>query len=279
MTKLNGHWISAEQHEALRAADRKVVAERDAALAKLAECEKQEPVAAQVRFRRPEKGTPDWSPWQQSALLAEHPAWLIDGAGYEVEYRLIYAQPRPAAVDESTTGDKYRAELYDEVWQKARDMGFGNVTEALLKLERLNAAAQVPEAGGVAEGLRAAAAWHMTQCEAFDRQMHDDEAKYRRAIEAKLHQSRIEALLARWQSSSCSAANHRDYAAELTRQADAAPQPAAQQVPEDVRRLLERASTHLRLHAEEASHPGQYQLITEIDAALSAQSNEKEGAE
>ncbi|MCY1367728.1 hypothetical protein D9M69_546740 [compost metagenome] len=43
------------------------------------------------------------------------------------------------------------------MWQKARDLGFGNVTEALLKLERLNAAAQVPEAGGtlaVPEGWR-----------------------------------------------------------------------------------------------------------------------------
>lgn len=32
---------------------------------------------------------------------------------------------------EGTTGYKYRAELYDEVWQKARDMGYGNVTMAL----------------------------------------------------------------------------------------------------------------------------------------------------
>ena len=39
-----------------------------------------------------------------------------------------------------TTGDKYRAELYDEVWQKSRDMGFGNVTEALAQLEQLQAA-------------------------------------------------------------------------------------------------------------------------------------------
>lgn len=36
----------------------------------------------------------------------------------------------------SSTSDKYRAELYDEVWQKARDMGFGNVTDALMKLEK-----------------------------------------------------------------------------------------------------------------------------------------------
>lgn len=36
---------------------------------------------------------------------------------------------------DGTTGNKYRAELYDEVWQKARDMGFGNVTNALSTLE------------------------------------------------------------------------------------------------------------------------------------------------
>ena len=37
----------------------------------------------------------------------------------------------------STTSDKYRAELYDEVWQKAKDMGFGNVTMALAELAGL----------------------------------------------------------------------------------------------------------------------------------------------
>lgn len=36
---------------------------------------------------------------------------------------------------DGTTGNKYRAELYDEVWQKARDMGYGNVTMALSTLE------------------------------------------------------------------------------------------------------------------------------------------------
>lgn len=35
--------------------------------------------------------------------------------------------------------DQYRAELYDEVWQKARDMGYGNVTDALVALERMKA--------------------------------------------------------------------------------------------------------------------------------------------
>lgn len=47
----------------------------------------------------------------------------------------VYAE-QPAPVAEGTTSDKYRAELYDEVWQKARQLGFGNVTEALTFLER-----------------------------------------------------------------------------------------------------------------------------------------------
>lgn len=38
------------------------------------------------------------------------------------------------------------AELYDEVWEKARDMGYGNVTDALVELERMNAAPAQPAA-------------------------------------------------------------------------------------------------------------------------------------
>lgn len=46
--------------------------------------------------------------------------------------------PAPVSVDDSTTSDKYRAELYDEVWQKARDMGFANVTDALERLDDID---------------------------------------------------------------------------------------------------------------------------------------------
>lgn len=42
----------------------------------------------------------------------------------------LYAEP-PAPVATGTASDKYKAELYDEVWQKARDMGYNNVTDAL----------------------------------------------------------------------------------------------------------------------------------------------------
>jgi hypothetical protein len=40
---------------------------------------------------------------------------------------------------EGTTSNKYRAELYDEVWQKALDMGYGNVTMALDDLKAFRA--------------------------------------------------------------------------------------------------------------------------------------------
>ena len=43
---------------------------------------------------------------------------------------LLYAE-QPAPVATGTASDKYKAELYDEVWQKARDMGYNNVTDAL----------------------------------------------------------------------------------------------------------------------------------------------------
>lgn len=55
----------------------------------------QEPVAAQHRFRHPQKGTPDWSVWQP-CKVAQRPAWEIDSQGYEVEYRALYTAPQPA---------------------------------------------------------------------------------------------------------------------------------------------------------------------------------------
>jgi hypothetical protein len=64
---------------------------------------------------------------------------------YAEDFDLLADAPPPAPehVEKRTTGDKYRAELYDEVWQKARDMGYGNVTEALIALERLKPASDV----------------------------------------------------------------------------------------------------------------------------------------
>lgn len=54
-----------------------------------------EAVSAQVRFRRPEKGRPGWSVWQQTSIKPNMPAWSIDSVGYEVEYRLLYTTPQP----------------------------------------------------------------------------------------------------------------------------------------------------------------------------------------
>ncbi|MQA53694.1 hypothetical protein [Pseudomonas piscis] len=53
----------------------------------------------------------------------------------EYELRALYTNPG-AQLDTGTNSDKYKAELYDEVWQLARDMGFGNVTDALMKLKK-----------------------------------------------------------------------------------------------------------------------------------------------
>lgn len=41
------------------------------------------------------------------------------------------------ATEEGTTGNKYRAELYDEVWHKAKTLGYANVTDALDAIEAL----------------------------------------------------------------------------------------------------------------------------------------------
>ena len=71
------------------------IATLEAELAKLRAGQK--PVAAQVRFRRPEKGLADWSIWQQTTIKPNMPAWSIDSAGYEVEYRLLYATSQPSA--------------------------------------------------------------------------------------------------------------------------------------------------------------------------------------
>lgn len=48
----------------------------------------------------------------------------------------LYARPAEQPAPISSTSDKYKAELYDEVWMLARDMGFGNVTDALMKLKK-----------------------------------------------------------------------------------------------------------------------------------------------
>ena len=76
-------WVRTRK--AARAALRTALAEQPA---------EQEPVAAQHRFRHPQKGTPDWSVWQP-CKVAQRPAWEVDSQGYEVEYRALYTAPQP----------------------------------------------------------------------------------------------------------------------------------------------------------------------------------------
>lgn len=54
-----------------------------------------EPVAAQHRFRHPQKTMPDWSAWQPCKIKHGRPAWEFDSQGYEVEYRELYTSPPP----------------------------------------------------------------------------------------------------------------------------------------------------------------------------------------
>lgn len=63
---------------------------------KQAEAVASAPVAAQHRFRHPQKSLPDWSVWQPAEITLDRPSWEIDGHGFEVEYRLLYDAPQPA---------------------------------------------------------------------------------------------------------------------------------------------------------------------------------------
>jgi hypothetical protein len=97
-------------------------------------------------------GVPDTSELQRVIYNADYNAkrmleadsfWRSEISGIRVEFERFMRAPLAAApspapehAENRTAGDKYRAELYDEVWQKARDMGYGNVTEALIALER-----------------------------------------------------------------------------------------------------------------------------------------------
>lgn len=57
--------------------------------------EQADPAVTQVRFRRPEKGMPDWSVWQDLPVDRFDPerTKYIDSQGYEVETRALYTRP------------------------------------------------------------------------------------------------------------------------------------------------------------------------------------------
>lgn len=106
-----------------------------------------------------------WAAWQARAALSAPPAaqdyfprdLLVSSVmnADEVDPTKVAALSTPPAA--GTTSDQYRAELYDEVWQKARDLGYGNVTDALVELERIKAAppaAGVPDVGALIKRLQ-----------------------------------------------------------------------------------------------------------------------------
>jgi len=122
----------------------------------------QEPVAWQARFTGHEwapcakehhllvKANPhEWKDYETRELYAHPPTTeqlscpQCAGTGYDCPDCIVAAE-RPECAEQpcSTNSDRYRAELYDEVWQKARDIGYGNVTEALIALGRIKAAEQ-----------------------------------------------------------------------------------------------------------------------------------------
>lgn len=90
---------------------------------------------------------------EREALLRDMVAYFTESGLPEdllERYRSVELAALSSPPAAGTTSDQYRAELYDEVWQKARDMGYGNVTDALVELERIKA---VPPAAGVPESV------------------------------------------------------------------------------------------------------------------------------
>lgn len=109
----------------LRITQERAREELRALLAKPAEQRQDEPIY-QVMYRG--DGGGGWCDVEKDSydMKVPHPKhW---------ETRIVYTRPAEQPPT-STTSDKYKAELYDEVWQLARDMGFGNVTDALMKLQ------------------------------------------------------------------------------------------------------------------------------------------------
>ncbi|MFJ2455409.1 hypothetical protein ACIOWK_27355 [Pseudomonas protegens] len=78
---------------------------------------------------------PQCEPVAYRCRHSENEPWFFsDKPGYW-ECQPLYTRPAEQTAPISSSSDKYKAELYDEVWQLARGMGFGNVTDALMKLQ------------------------------------------------------------------------------------------------------------------------------------------------
>ncbi|SEB78584.1 hypothetical protein SAMN05216178_2251 [Pseudomonas saponiphila] len=114
------------------------LAERDALICDVLEAFKLEPDGSCINpgrdFIRP------WAEKVAALSASADPAKSCGACGGCADGCKLDRESPPVERDEpsspvSTTSDKYKAELYDEVWQLARDMGFGNVTDALMKLQ------------------------------------------------------------------------------------------------------------------------------------------------
>ncbi len=129
-----GETTAAYVHRKLQ----ELIDERDAALAQQPATAEQEPGLFAIHYRDNWDGEGDT--YYLLARRTEDGRWMSDESGKKLlEYEgdaVLEAWP----LTSGTTSDKYRAELYDETWGKARGMGYGNVTEALAELARMKAA-------------------------------------------------------------------------------------------------------------------------------------------
>ncbi len=121
------------QREALA----RVEAERDAVLAKAPTQWAYDQACRTLHKHRELANTAQALLREVDAYLSGHSDNAIcNGSRLHRDIKDLLAGQRAIA---GTTSDQYRAELYDEVWEKARDMGYGNVTDALVALERMKA--------------------------------------------------------------------------------------------------------------------------------------------
>lgn len=97
------------------------------------------PIAAQIRFRHPQKNYPDWSVWMLAEVDTTRPDWYVDSVGYEVEYRLLYAR----AQDASNAAKMQAAARASEVSRLHEELAKANGACADMALELLDLLRQV----------------------------------------------------------------------------------------------------------------------------------------
>lgn len=141
-----GHWLEQfyvivrEEREALA----RVETERDAVLAKAPTQWAYDQACTALYKHRELANTAQAQLREVDAYLSGHGDNAIcNGSRLHRDIKDLLAGQIAVA---GTTSDQYRAELYDEVWEKARDMGYGNVTDALVALESMKAALPEPVA-------------------------------------------------------------------------------------------------------------------------------------